>query len=74
MIDMIVSLMRLNINVAIVTAAGYPGQPERFEQRVSGLLQASGRGNGPASTPLHASWRAVAWLCPFGVPQLVLGP
>jgi IMP and pyridine-specific 5'-nucleotidase len=36
----IVSLMRANIDVAIVTAAGYPGQPERFEQRVAGLLSA----------------------------------
>ncbi len=29
-----------NIHVAIVTAAGYPGAPERFEQRVEGLLAA----------------------------------
>lgn len=36
----IVSLMRSNIDVAIVTAAGYPGAPERFEQRVAGLLAA----------------------------------
>ena len=29
-----------NVHVAIVTAAGYPGAPERFEQRVEGLLAA----------------------------------
>jgi IMP and pyridine-specific 5'-nucleotidase len=28
------------VHVAIVTAAGYPGAPERFEQRVQGLLAA----------------------------------
>ena len=32
--------MRANIHVAIVTAAGYPGDAERFEQRVAGLLDA----------------------------------
>ncbi len=36
----IVDLMRANIHVAIVTAAGYPGEAERFEQRVAGLLDA----------------------------------
>ena len=40
MIRLIIQLMRTNINVAIVTAAGYPGEPERFEQRVEGLLAA----------------------------------
>ncbi|KAL4452320.1 hypothetical protein ABPG75_007982 [Micractinium tetrahymenae] len=40
MIRHIISLMRSNIHVAIVTAAGYPGAPERFEQRVEGLLAA----------------------------------
>ncbi|PSC72200.1 IMP-specific 5-nucleotidase [Micractinium conductrix] len=40
MIRHIVSLMRSNVHVAIVTAAGYPGAPERFEQRVEGLLAA----------------------------------
>eukprot|EP00976_Prorocentrum_cordatum_P022618 462616-Prorocentrum_minimum.AAC.1 len=33
-------LLRCNTHVAIVTAAGYPGEPERFEQRLAGLLQA----------------------------------
>ena len=36
----IVALMRSGISVAIVTAAGYPGEPERFEQRMAGLLTA----------------------------------
>ena len=40
MIEHIVALMRSNVHVAIVTAAGYPGQAERFEQRVEGLLAA----------------------------------
>jgi len=38
MIDEIVSLMMSGVDVAIVTAAGYPGEPKRFEQRVQGLL------------------------------------
>eukprot|EP00240_Pyramimonas_obovata_P004590 CAMPEP_0118940852 /NCGR_PEP_ID=MMETSP1169-20130426/32495_1 /TAXON_ID=36882 /ORGANISM="Pyramimonas obovata, Strain CCMP722" /LENGTH=398 /DNA_ID=CAMNT_0006885469 /DNA_START=467 /DNA_END=1663 /DNA_ORIENTATION=+ len=40
MIKLINSLLRCNTHVAIVTAAGYPGEPERFEQRLAGLLQA----------------------------------
>ena len=36
----IISLMQSGIDVAIVTAAGYPGQPEMFEKRVAGLLAA----------------------------------
>jgi len=40
MIRLIICLMRSNIDVAIVTAAGYPGAPDRFEQRVEGLLAA----------------------------------
>ena len=36
----IISLMRSGIDVAIVTAAGYPGQPDKFEERVAGLLAA----------------------------------
>eukprot|EP00873_Tetraselmis_striata_P021263 jgi/Tetstr1/441527/TSEL_029757.t1 len=38
MIEHIITLMRSGIEVAIVTAAGYPGQPEKFEMRVQGLL------------------------------------
>lgn len=40
MIRHMVDLMRSNIHVAIVTAAGYPGEAQRFEQRVEGLLAA----------------------------------
>ena len=38
MIEHIIELMRCGIQVAIVTAAGYPGHPEKFEMRVQGLL------------------------------------
>ena len=40
MIEHIVALLRSRVHVAIVTAAGYPGHAERFEQRVEGLLAA----------------------------------
>ena len=40
MIQLIVRLMRRGVHVAIVTAAGYPGDAEKFEQRVEGLLAA----------------------------------
>lgn len=40
MIRLIVSLMRKGIHVAIVTAAGYPNDADKFGQRVEGLLAA----------------------------------
>ena len=40
MIRLIISLMKCGVHVAIVTAAGYANAPERFEQRVEGLLAA----------------------------------
>jgi IMP and pyridine-specific 5'-nucleotidase len=40
MIGHIINLMRSNIHVAIVTAAGYPGDALKFEARVAGLLTA----------------------------------
>ncbi|GBF99935.1 IMP-specific 5-nucleotidase, partial [Raphidocelis subcapitata] len=40
MIRLMVSLMRLNVDVAIVTAAGYPGDASKFEGRIGGLLSA----------------------------------
>jgi len=40
MIALIVRLLQLGVDVAIVTAAGYPGDAARFEQRVHGLLAA----------------------------------
>ncbi|KIZ01088.1 IMP-specific 5'-nucleotidase 1 [Monoraphidium neglectum] len=40
MIRLMVSLMRLNVHVGIVTAAGYPGDASKFEGRIEGLLSA----------------------------------
>jgi len=40
MIAHIINLMRSNVQVAIVTAAGYPGEAHKFERRLSGLLEA----------------------------------
>jgi IMP and pyridine-specific 5'-nucleotidase len=40
MIDKIMQLMELGIHVAIVTAAGYPGEPTKFEGRLKGLVDA----------------------------------
>ena len=40
MIDKIIQLMEIGIHVAIVTAAGYPGDAKRFEGRLQGLLDA----------------------------------
>ena len=37
------------VHVAIVTAAGYPGEAERFEERVAGLLAAFKRRQLPRS-------------------------
>lgn len=40
MSSLMVSLMKSNVHVAIVTAAGYPGDTAKFEARINGLLQA----------------------------------
>jgi IMP and pyridine-specific 5'-nucleotidase len=40
MIDAMIELMSKRIHVAIVTAAGYPGEPHLFENRIQGLLGA----------------------------------
>ncbi|KAI8475916.1 MAG: IMP-specific 5'-nucleotidase-domain-containing protein [Monoraphidium minutum] len=40
MIRLVVSMMRLGVHVAIVTAAGYPGDASKFEGRIEGLLSA----------------------------------
>lgn len=37
-IHSLVKIMRMGINVAIVTAASYPGEPWKYEQRLAGLL------------------------------------
>eukprot|EP00842_Homolaphlyctis_polyrhiza_P005492 jgi/Hompol1/5944/HPOL_000909-RA len=39
LVELIVSLLRSNIAVAIVTAAGYAGDPTRYEGRLSGLIE-----------------------------------
>lgn len=40
MISHLINLMRSNVQVAIVTAAGYPGAAHLFEGRLAGLLEA----------------------------------
>jgi IMP and pyridine-specific 5'-nucleotidase len=40
MIELFVTLMKSNIDVGIVTAAGYPGEAAKFENRIQGLLAA----------------------------------
>ncbi|KAI8465948.1 MAG: IMP-specific 5-nucleotidase [Monoraphidium minutum] len=40
MIRLMVGLMRMGVHVAIVTAAGYPGDASKFEGRIEGLLSA----------------------------------
>ena len=52
--------MRANIDVAIVTAAGYPGEAERFEQRVAGLLDAFRLLRLPDSVTSRCALRAFA--------------
>lgn len=37
---LIIKLLRFGVTVAVVTAAGYPAKPGRYEQRLSGLLRA----------------------------------
>lgn len=39
MVTMIVELLRRGVVVSLVTAAGYPGHPERYEQRLRGVLE-----------------------------------
>ncbi|KDD71546.1 IMP-specific 5'-nucleotidase, partial [Helicosporidium sp. ATCC 50920] len=43
MVRRIIDLMCAGVHVAIVTAAGYPDEPERFEERFRGLLDVVGR-------------------------------
>lgn len=40
MIELFLTLMKSNIDVGIVTAAGYPGDATKFENRIQGLLAA----------------------------------
>mmetsp|Transcript_12168 Transcript_12168/g.42187 ORF Transcript_12168/g.42187 Transcript_12168/m.42187 type:complete len:493 (+) Transcript_12168:179-1657(+) len=39
LVDRLIILMRRGLNVALVTAAGYPGNPIRYEERIGGLLR-----------------------------------
>ena len=56
----IIDLMLANVHVAIVTAAGYPGEAERFEQRVAGLLNAFRFLRLPDSVTSRCVWMSVA--------------
>ena len=38
LVELLIGLLQKNIHIAIVTAAGYPGDASRYEQRLSGLL------------------------------------
>uniref|UniRef100_K3X834 IMP-specific 5'-nucleotidase 1 n=1 Tax=Globisporangium ultimum (strain ATCC 200006 / CBS 805.95 / DAOM BR144) TaxID=431595 RepID=K3X834_GLOUD len=40
MVIVIVELLKRGIVVSLVTAAGYPGKPERYEERLRGILDA----------------------------------
>lgn len=40
MVQIIVELLRRGVVVSLVTAAGYPGNPQRYEQRLRGILDA----------------------------------
>ncbi|CAI5747048.1 unnamed protein product [Peronospora destructor] len=40
MVQIVVELLRRGVVVSLVTAAGYPGNPERYEQRLCGILDA----------------------------------
>jgi IMP and pyridine-specific 5'-nucleotidase len=39
LVDLIVQLLKHNLYVCVVTAAGYPGDAQRYEERLSGLLK-----------------------------------
>ncbi|KAF6251627.1 IMP-specific 5'-nucleotidase-domain-containing protein [Scenedesmus sp. NREL 46B-D3] len=49
MIELFVTLMKSNIDVGIVTAAGYPGEASKFESRIQGLLAAFSKYRLPAT-------------------------
>jgi len=39
LVKLLVELLEYDLYVCVVTAAGYPGDAERYEQRLSGLLK-----------------------------------
>lgn len=49
MIQLFIALMKSNIDVSIVTAAGYPGDASKFENRIQGLLTSFSKYRLPAS-------------------------
>ncbi len=62
MIGHMINLMRSNVHVGIVTAAGYPGDAAKFEQRIAGLLQAFKRLN--LSPQVTSRWVAIQCCAP----------
>ncbi|CAG8568517.1 4547_t:CDS:10 [Acaulospora morrowiae] len=38
-VNLLVQLLKYDLNVCVVTAAGYPGDAKRYEERLSGLLK-----------------------------------
>ncbi|GJJ72621.1 IMP and pyridine-specific 5'-nucleotidase [Entomortierella parvispora] len=42
LIPLLITLMRAGLRVAIVTAAGYPGDASKYEERLTGLLRSFG--------------------------------
>ena len=68
--EYILTLRRMQVHVAIVTAAGYPGEANRFEERVSGLLAAFKREKLPKSvTDRSANTSLFLTLVHEGYPQ-----
>lgn len=75
MIDHIISLMLNDIDVAIVTAAAYPGDTEMFEGRLAGLLDAFRERRLPAEVTNRWVWTSLPHCegdcvgagCPAGV-------
>src|ERR1043165_9597763 len=39
LVNLLMKLLEYNLNVCVVTAAGYPGDASRYEKRLSGLLK-----------------------------------
>ncbi|CAH1765194.1 13844_t:CDS:10 [Entrophospora sp. SA101] len=39
LVNLLVQLLKFNLHVCVVTAAGYPGEAHRYEKRLSGLLK-----------------------------------
>ena len=59
MIEHIINLMLNDIDVAIVTAAAYPGDTEMFEGRLAGLLDAFRERRLPAEVTNRWVWTSL---------------